>query len=234
MAPISANTIIYAAAGGFIPTLLWLWFWLRETRAKGRGAPSGLIIFTFIFGMIAVILVIPFQKLAQSIFFDQKNLIIAWAVIEEVAKYLAVATLALHSKHIEKPIDYVLYFIVAGLGFAAMENILFLIKPFASDQVTVGLLTGQLRFLGSTVLHAIASGIIGISLGLVMSKTKSIKFLNLLFGLSTAVALHSVFNFFIMKEGGDNTLQVFGFLWVVVVLVLLLIEKLRRMSGLIE
>lgn len=232
MAPISQKTILYSVIGGLGPTLLWLWFWVRET--KGKRVPIGLIFFTFCFGMIAVIFIIPIQKLAQVIFLNNTHLIVAWAIAEEIAKYFAVATLALHSKYVERPIDYVLYFIVAGLGFAAMENILFLIEPFSTNQTTVGLLTGQLRFLGSTILHAVATGFIGISMGLAMNKGPFLKFLYGTTGIMIAITLHSIFNFFIMKSNGATTLQIFAFLWATVVFMLLIIEKLRRMSKLLN
>jgi len=70
------------------------------------------------------------------------------------------------TKYIHKPIDWPIFLITVALGFAAFENVLFLIKPLSLDQATVGLMTGQLRFLGSTLLHTVSSGMIGIALGL--------------------------------------------------------------------
>lgn len=230
MASISGATILYAVLGGFVPALLWLWFWLRED--KERPEPVGLIAFTFALGMIAVILVMPIQKIADGLISNKVHLVTTWAAIEEIAKYLAVVLLALRSKYIDEPIDYAMYFIVAGLGFAAMENILFLIKPLAANETTVSLLTGNLRFLGSTLLHALTTGIVGISIGLSLHHRRMIRFFYFIVGLSTAIALHAVFNFFIMNGTGDNLLQIFGFLWVAAVITMLLIEKLRRMSGL--
>jgi hypothetical protein len=51
-------------------------------------------------------------------------------------------------------------------------------------------------------------------------------------GFIIAIALHSAFNFFIIKNNG-NELEIFAFLWVVTIIVMLLFEKIRRMSGLI-
>jgi RsiW-degrading membrane proteinase PrsW (M82 family) len=98
------------------------------------------------------------------------------------------------------------------------------------DQATVGLLTGQLRFLGSTLLHAVSSGIIGIALGLSFHMEWYRKKWYLLAGLILAIALHSAFNFFIMENSGSDFLKVFAFLWVVTIIIMLLFEKLRRMS----
>jgi RsiW-degrading membrane proteinase PrsW (M82 family) len=47
---------------------------------------------------------------------------------------------------------------------------------------------------------------------------------------NTAIVLHSVFNFFIMKGSGENFLSVFGFLWVVTIINILIFEKLKRMG----
>jgi protease PrsW len=230
MPQLNLTTIAYATISGLLPTLFWLWFWLREDKERPKSV--GLIAITFILGMIAVILVVPIQKIFQSNLSDQNVLIAVWAGIEEIAKYLVVALVALHSMYVEKPIDYVMYCIIGGLGFAAMENILFLIKPFTANDTTVSLLTGNLRFLGSTLLHALSTGIVGIALGLSITKQTLVRFFYLIIGLFVATTLHTIFNFFIMNTGGGNLLQVFGFLWVVAVFVIIIIEKLRRMSGL--
>ena len=107
-----------------------------------------------------------FKKFVQNNVTSYEWQIISWASIEEIIKYWGVLILLYKTNHINEPIDWPIYLITAALGFAALENTMFLIKPLLLDQTTVGLLTGQLRFLGSTLLHAVSSGIIGISLGL--------------------------------------------------------------------
>jgi RsiW-degrading membrane proteinase PrsW (M82 family) len=92
-------------------------------------------------------------------------------------------------------------------------------------------LTGNLRFMGSTLLHATTSGLIGMMMGLAFFQNRFIKDMSTLVGLALAVLLHSTFNLFIMKGEGKSTLQIFIFLWVVTVISILVFEKLRRMSG---
>ncbi len=213
---------------GVGPALLWLCFWLREDKEKPE--PKGLIAIMFIVGMVSVFIVLPIQKFVQTNVTSYEWQIIGWASIEELIKYIGVLILLYKTNHINDPIDWPIYLITAALGFAALENTMFLIKPLSLDQTTVGLLTGQLRFLGSTLLHAVSSGIIGISLGLSFFMGKFIKKVYLLAGLLLAIALHSVFNFFIMEDKGNNFLRVLGFLWVVTIIIMLLFEKLRRMS----
>ena len=217
-----------ALLGGIVPALFWLWFWLKENQEKPE--PKGLLTICFILGMLSVIFVLPIQKFIQSNVGSHQLQIISWASIEEIIKYLAVMVVVYKTTYINEPIDWPIYLITAALGFAALENTLFLIKPFSLDQATVGLLTGQLRFLGSTLLHAVSSGIIGITLGLSFHMEWYRKKWYLLAGLILAIALHSAFNFFIMENSGSDFLKVFAFLWVVTIIIMLLFEKLRRIS----
>lgn len=218
-----------ALIGGVLPALIWLWFWLREDEEKPE--PKGMLMLCFLLGMIAVIFVLPIEKFLQVHISSQELQILSWASVEEIIKYLAVLIVLFNTSYIKNPIDYPIYIITAALGFAALENTFFLIKPLSLDHSTVGLLTSQLRFLGSTLLHSVSSGLIGISLGLSFYLGRFFKKLYLMIGIIAAIALHTAFNFFIIDNNGNNFLSVFALLWVVTIINMLLIEKLRRMSG---
>lgn len=220
--------LILAFLGGVIPALLWLWFWLKEDNQKPE--PKGLIATIFFIGMITVILVIPVQKSIQDNIISYEWQTIAWASAEELIKYLSVVIILYKTNRIDEPIDWPIFLITSALGFAALENTLFLIKPLLLNEITSTLLTGQLRFLGSTLLHAISTGIIGISLGLSFYMGKFIKKIYLFMGFTLAITLHSTYNFFIIKDSENNFLKVLSFLWVITIIVMLLFEKLRRMS----
>lgn len=218
-----------ALIGGVLPALIWLWFWLREDEEKPE--PKGMLMLCFLLGMVAVIFVLPIEKFLQVHISSQELQILSWASVEEIIKYLAVLIVLFNTSYIKNPIDYPIYTITAALGFAALENTFFLIKPLSLDHSTVGLLTSQLRFLGSTLLHSVSSGLIGISLGLSFYLSRFFKKLYLIIGIIAAIALHTAFNFFIIDNNGNNFLSVFALLWVVTIINMLLIEKLRRMSG---
>ncbi len=223
------KTIGLAILGGVTPALFWLWFWLRENKEKPE--PKGLLAICFIIGMIAVIFILPVEKFLQTNIQSSEWQIISWATAEEIIKFLAVMIILFRTSNIKSPIDWPIYIITVALGFSALENILFLIKPLSLNQSTVGLLTSQLRFLGSTLLHAVSSGIIGIFLGLSFFGGAWSKKICLLIGLILAIALHSIFNFFIMNNNGSDFLKVFAFLWVATIINMLLFEKVRKMSG---
>ncbi len=221
--------LLLALLGGIIPALLWLWFWLKEDSQ--RPEPKGVIATIFLIGMLSVVITIPVQKFIQSNVLSYQHQIILWASAEELIKYLGVTFMFYRTNHADEPVDWPIFLITVALGFAALENAMFLIKPLSAGQTTVSLLTGGLRFLGSTLLHAVSSGVVGIALGLSFHLGKFAKKIYLLAGLLLAVVLHSTFNFFIMEGNGGSFLRVSGFLWVITIIIMLLFEKLRRMSA---
>lgn len=222
------NTIGFALLGGVTPALLWIWFWLRED--KDSHEPHGLLILVFIVGALGVLFAIPLERYANEHITDQRYLIGSWAAIEELIKYIAVWLVALKSSEIDEPVDFPIYFMVAALGFAALENTLFLLRPELIANANAGLMTSNLRYLGATLLHAIASGTIGIFIGLSWRQNTFIRTVYLLIGVGAAIALHGVFNYFIINNNGADFLKVFGFLWITTIIIMLLFEKLRRMQ----
>ena len=117
-----------AFLGGLIPSLLWLWFWLKEEE---KPEPSSLLAMIFIMGMIAVLVVLPIQRFIQAHTNSPTAQLILWASAEEIMKYLAVWVIVYKTKDVTEPIDWPIYLITAALGFAALENALFLIQPFS-------------------------------------------------------------------------------------------------------
>ena len=227
--------LVLSLLGGLVPSLLWLWFWLKEEEDS---EPNILVAIVFFMGMLSVVLVLPIEKLIQMNISSQTGQIILWASAEELVKYLAVLVIMYKTDNANKPIDWPIYMITAALGFAALENTLFLISPiekvFSLPNANLALLAatslGQLRFLGANLLHTVTSGSIGIAIGVSFFMGRIEKKWSLFMGFVVAIALHSAFNFFII-EGKGSQLEVFAFLWVVTIIVMLLFEKVRRMSG---
>ena len=222
------QNLLYAILGGVLPAIFWLWFWLREEDAEDT-EPRGLIALAFILGALTVAIAIWLEKGSIAYVTDPTSQVIVWAAIEEFLKLVGVSLIIWGSSAVDQPIDYPMYFIAVALGFAALENMLYLLHPLQVQGTVVGLLTGNLRFLGSTLLHLIASSMIGSALGLSFY-LKEYRITYLFCGFVCAVALHSTFNFFIMEGSGENFLSVFGFLWVIAIINILIFEKLKRMG----
>ncbi len=213
---------------GTIPSFLWLWFWLKEDQKNPE--PKSALGMVFIMGMLSVAVVIPVQKLIQTHISALPHQLVLWATAEELIKYFFVMAVIYRTTLADEPVDWPIYMITGALGFAALENTLFLVEPLTTGATAVSLLTGHLRFLGATLLHTVASGAVGIALGMSMHSSGKVKKRFLATGLFFAITLHSVFNFFIIRNDGEDYLQVFAFLWVVAVIVMLLFEKVRRLN----
>ncbi|MDO8659882.1 MAG: PrsW family glutamic-type intramembrane protease [Candidatus Parcubacteria bacterium] len=217
-----------AFLGGILPSLFWLWFWLKEENKKPE--PKMILSMVFITGIFSVILVLPIQKFILAHIDSANGKLILWAATEEILKFLAVFVVIYKTKYDHKPIDWPIYLVTTALGFAALENTLFLIKPLATGENTLGFLTGELRFLGSTLLHAVTSGLLGLFIGFSLHKKLFSREFYFIVGLSLAIALHSIFNFFIIENSGSDFLKVFVSLWITAVVVMLFFEKVRRMN----
>lgn len=155
------------------------------------------------------------------------NTFIGVALVEEFLKYLVVQNQVLSHKEYDEPIDAMLYMIIAALGFAALENILILF------QLGPGFLWGRtleisiFRFLGATVLHALASGTIGYFLALSFYK-KGGRTIFVAIGLIIATALHGFYNYYIMK--GEGNLKIFVPLAILTGLAIFIAMGIKRLQ----
>ena len=219
---------IAAVAGGVFPALVWLWFWRREDRAHPE--PRKLIALAFIAGMVTVGIVIPIEKFAATYLVGTTLVFAVWSTIEEIAKYLAARITVLWRREDDEPIDPVIYMIAVALGFAALENTLFLLSPLAGSTVPQAVVTGNLRFVGATLLHVLGSATVGIALALSFYKSRRLRRRYVAGGVILASLLHAIFNFLILNTPEDHLLRTFGVVWAGVIVVLGGVELIKRIK----
>ena len=224
----SSYTIFYALLWGILPALLWLWFWLKEDAA--RPEPRGLIMFSFVAGMASVILVFPLEQFAYARLGSGILLLLSWAFIEEIIKYGVTVFADLKTRFFDEPIDAPIYFITVALGFSALENVLFILASFNNGEFLGGLITGNLRFLGATLLHVVASGSIGIALGFAFYKSRTVKIVATIIGIIVAISAHTAFNFFVLQSQEKGAYVILSALWIGVIFLLYLFEKVKKIS----
>ncbi|MDP3763211.1 MAG: PrsW family glutamic-type intramembrane protease [bacterium] len=223
------ETIIYALLGGILPALIWLVFWLREDYKHPE--PRGLILRTFLFGMGAVILVLPFQKAVDTFFPDMMLVaIFLWVILEEVFKFSAAYFGGLKSVEDNEPIDPIIYMITAALGFVALENTLFIFGPLIGEDITKSVITGNLRFIGASLLHVVSSGLVGISLAFSFYKSRVVRVILTAFALILAIAFHMGFNLAIVRWNNSGAMFAFGMVWIGVIILLLAFEKAKTIA----
>ncbi len=190
---------------GFIPSIAWLLFYLK---ADVHPEPKKEILAVFLFGALAtipaiileVVLVdlfneLPLSPLATALLVN----VIGVALIEELVKYGAVwlkEQKLNQNSQLDEPVDLVIYMIVSALGFAAIENLLFLLPII---QMNLAIMTSLFRALSAILLHTLCSGTIGYYLALSFCDPKRKK--RLIFkGILIASSLHGLYNLFIIKS----------------------------------
>lgn len=125
------------------------------------------------------------------------------ALVEEYLKYSIIRHRFLRKPEFDEPVDAMLYCIIAGLGFAAVENLLILFKISFPD-LERAFTTIGFRFLGATLIHALASGIVGYYLAQGLLHVKKRKKL-ILTGLTIAIIFHSCYNYLIIAALNQET-----------------------------
>lgn len=228
--PFSFETLGYAFLGGILPALIWLYFLLKEDARCPE--PRHMIILAFIAGMVGVPLVVPLEHAAiamlpQGLPSPGLPVITAWATIEEVMKYGLAAVLVLWRRYVNESVDFVIYMITVALGFAAVENALFLMGPLSSGQFATSIATENLRFIGSTLVHIISSAAVGFALAFSFKEPPAIRAVYASIGLVLAIGLHTLFNFLIIMQDGAHTLLAFSVVWSGAVAFLALFEILK-------
>lgn len=221
------GTILAAMLGGMLPAFAWLWFWLREDSAHPE--PRKLIALAFLAGMLTVAVVIPLEKYVASFLTNETLIFTIWSAIEEVMKFAACAVTVLWRREDDEPIDAVIYMVAVALGFAAAENSLFLLSPLAGESIWQTIMTGNLRFVGATLLHVLSSAVIGCAIGYAFYRSKKAKRRIITAGVILAIVLHALFNFFILNTLESDLLRTFGFVWVGVIAILAILEFIKRL-----
>ncbi len=227
---ISSSTFLFALLGGIVPAVLWLLFWLREDKLHPE--PRGLIMLAFLAGMITVVFVIPVEMGLKTLFGGGTILVALWAITEESLKFIFAYLFVLRNKAVNEPIDVIIYMITVALGFAAFENTLFLLPTLSDGLVVESIVTGNLRFVGATLIHILSSATIGATLAFSFYKTKISREFALFIGLILASILHTLFNFFILKGNGDSgLLETFLVVWVGIIILIFVFEKIKQIQN---
>ena len=181
----------------FAPGIFWLWFFIR--RAVYRPAPRRLLVQTFLLGMASTIpagiinaVFLDDSILDDSILDDAAPLAsVAMGMLfvvgpaEETCKFLAVRFLAYRSPYFDEPGDGLVYSAAASLGFASLENLLYILQFGPAVMV--------LRAPLSTAGHVVFGAIWGYALG-AQVRTGRRRARQTLAGVAGGAIAHGFFN----------------------------------------
>jgi RsiW-degrading membrane proteinase PrsW (M82 family) len=224
MAGISLTTWLYAILGGMVPTFLWLWFWINESDDD---IPSVLIVFGYICGMLAVLILLPLHNPIEHLNLTSGQITTLYATLEECAKVSIIAILAFNS-HIYDATDYTIYLVTGALGFSALENTLYLLQPIAHiTDIGSVVITGNLRFFGATVLHTVTVAIVGIFIGIAYPLGRFGKTVAALLGISAGVLIHVMFNTYIELGTRQGTIIAIVGIWSIALVIIMIFDRLK-------
>lgn len=215
--------LVISIALAFVPSLIWLLLFLREDVHPESNKNIRRVFYA---GMIVTIPTLFIEAFASCIFragtcganvaignvfaiiripleglSDYMNeflfLIIGIGLVEELMKYYAVKFSILHKRAFNEPIDALLYLVIASLGFAAVENVFYVIRA----DVQMASLLGPggiidvlgMRSLSAVLLHVLASGIIGFGLARSFFSERPHR-LFLIVSIGVAALIHGVYD----------------------------------------
>lgn len=118
-----------------------------------------------------------------------------YAAIEEVCKWWGAYAVVRRAPDFDEPVDSMIYMIVAGLGFATVENIFVLSVFFGASNAHEFAGVGQallMRLIGATLLHVLASALIGFYWARGVAENQGRR--GWLRGLAVAAIVHGAFN----------------------------------------
>ncbi|MEK7464591.1 MAG: PrsW family glutamic-type intramembrane protease [Patescibacteria group bacterium] len=220
---------IFTALAAILPGLVWLLFFLREDI---HPEPKKLILYTFAMGALATIPVLITQVASQGVFLSLSHeiiiLIVILALIEEIFKFAAAYWAINKNPEFNEPIDAMIYMIAAALGFATTENLFVIGNVISSPD---GFSTSSaaslllLRFVGATLLHVLASSLVGYYWARGKKERMVGSFVTR--GIIIATIVHALFNYLILRFQSNNLLYASIFLVFAGFFVLQDFEKLK-------
>jgi RsiW-degrading membrane proteinase PrsW (M82 family) len=193
--------------------LLWLWF--RDRLRE----PAGIVLATLGLGVLIALPAVLMQMgvmaagealgiadpaspqtLVQSAF----TAFVVAAVVEEFLKFAVLWWFAARRDAFDEPMDGIVYGAAASLGFAAIENVLYVFGQWSSGGGAGGAFgLALVRALTAVPTHASCGIIMGACIG-VARFTPQARGLWIALGLAGAIGVHGVYNFGAFAMGAMN------------------------------
>ncbi|MBX4201123.1 PrsW family intramembrane metalloprotease [Candidatus Parcubacteria bacterium] len=199
---------------GILPSAIWLLYYLKKDL---HPEPKKMIVKIFFYGALATVPVFfiqlglswLLQQLPPFALFESYPMIlpaVKWflviALTEELFKYGVVKWHIFDSSALDEPLDIMLYMVVVALGFAAVENMLYLFSSVYNivsfdAMISTAVAVLIIRFIGATFLHTLCSALVGYFIAMASLYNKK-RVLLVLTGLLLAVAFHGLYDFSIV------------------------------------
>jgi RsiW-degrading membrane proteinase PrsW (M82 family) len=170
--------------------------------------PAKLLVVTFLLGCISVIPSIIVEEILilfnifPGVLGAFYNAFIVAGLTEEYFKRYMILKLPLRTNHFNEKLDGIVYGVFTALGFAAVENIIYVVFTYTNNPFV-----GLYRGIFSVPAHAIFGVTMGYYISLAkFEKDENRKRKNMLKSLFYPVLLHGVFDFILMANIPELTI----------------------------
>ena len=183
-------------------------------------------------GLISYFLVQYIDKLQfNSIFvYNVVRYVFIVAFIEEVCKFIPAKLIGMEGKHHTSFYDTLLYFVFAGLGFACIENIMYV--------MTFTVKTAFVRGLLSVPGHILFSAILGIFIAQANkeklknnNKTNDKSIIYTTLGFTIASITHAIFNIGLTLKVGVAKAIIVSMLYIIGIYVIFIIKETSKINN---
>jgi RsiW-degrading membrane proteinase PrsW (M82 family) len=165
-------------------------------KDKYEREPIGLVVMSFFMGVVSTIItvliswpinwIIPIDE--KSVSEQALHAFILVAFIEEFSKFIFVRWVLYPNKNFNEPFDGIVYAVSVSLGFAGLENILYVMN---SEN---GVATGIMRMFTAVPAHATFAVLMGYFMGI--AKCEKEKSHYVWYGLAVATLFHGAYDYF--------------------------------------
>jgi protease PrsW len=181
------------------PAAFWLWYFYRRDRYEPE--PLSWVLLVYILGIAVTIPVALIEGVMGEVLPEFLIVVLVAPVVEELGKYLMVRKTVYESVEFDEPVDGIVYAAAAGLGFATLENLVYVFAALETSMV-LALGTGLVRAVLSVPGHVLFSAMWGYSLGKARFIPKEKRPGVIAAGLILAMASHALFNLLLFDAIG--------------------------------
>lgn len=180
---------------GFVPSLLWLLYFHRRDRRRPRS--FAVVLRVFVYGCISTIPTFVVGQITGASIIKEtllESAVASFCLIapsEEFFKLLAVWLAVYRSSDFRESVDGIVYAATAALGFAAVENVIYI--GVMGPKIIVS------RALFATPAHVLFSCMWGYSLGRARFMRRG-EFLAIIKGYLLATVFHGAYNFLVAVD----------------------------------
>lgn len=169
-----------------------LYIYLKD---KHEREPFRLLLISFLYGALSVFVTFLISMPLEIIVIDKQSAAELFAdaffkvaLVEEFSKFIFIRFILFRNKNFNEPFDGIVYTAMVGMGFATLENILYVYQ--------FGIPTGIMRMFTAVPAHACFAILMGYFIGLAKFTHRKNLYYSLL-ALISATVFHGLYDYFL-------------------------------------